>query len=313
LRIEDSPLLAAGSFNIGLSLVGFIPGSMINDGMQKVRQLIFDHVPPVLTDILGQVNKVLYRGAEYQCPLCLSDLRSFMPLPREFRTTLEIRGLMFTLADFETLNADNYLCPVCRCADRDRLSALFLKRVPHELQKNKTLIHFAPERALSSFLRRNFSFSYRTADLFRKDVDDRVDISRMGTYAASSVDCFICSHVLEHVQDDARAVRELHRILKPTGWGIILAPIIPNLAKTYEDPSKTTETERLHHFGQKDHLRVYGKTDFIDLLKSAGFHVSQLGAQFFGGDTLERHGISKQSCLYVVHKTTGLPIAEGPS
>ena len=286
---------------------------MINDGMKKVRQLIFDHVPPVLTDILGQVNKVLYRGAVYQCPLCLSKLRSFLPLPHEFKITLEIQGRRFTFADFETLNADNYLCPVCRCADRDRLSALFLKRVPHELQKNKTLLHFAPERALSSFLRKTFSFSYRTADLFRKDVDDRVDISRMNTYAASSVDCFICSHVLEHVQDDTRAVRELYRILKPTGWGIVLAPIIRDLARTHEDPSITTESERLRHFGQKDHLRVYGKTDFIDLLKSAGFTVSQLGAEFFGGDTLKRHGISTQSFLYVVHKTPELPIAEGSS
>ena len=281
--------------------------------MQKMKQIIFDHVPPVLTDLLGQVNKVLYRGSKYQCPLCLSDLRSFLPLPREFRVTLELQGRRFTASDFETLNIEHYLCPVCRCADRDRLSALFLIRVPRELQKNKTLLHFAPERALSSFLRRNFGYSYRTADLLRKDVDDRVDISRLDTYAASSTDCFICSHVLEHVEDDTRAVRELYRILKPTGWGIILAPIIPDLVRTHEDPSKTTESERLHHFGQKDHLRVYGKTDFINLLKSAGFKVSQLSAEFFGGDTLERHGISKRSCLYVVHKTPELAIAEGSS
>jgi predicted SAM-dependent methyltransferase len=274
--------------------------------MQKVRQFIFDHVPPVLTDILGRVNKVLYRGSVYQCPLCLSDLRSFQPLPREFQVTLDIRGSRFTFADFETLNSGNYLCPVCRCADRDRLSALFLKMVPRDLQTNRTLLHFAPERALSSFLRRNFGYTYRTADLLRRDVDDRVDISRMDRYEASSVDFFICSHVLEHVRDDAAAVRELYRVLKPVGLGIILAPIIPDLDRTYEDPSKTTETERLQHFGQKDHLRVYGKADFIELLKSAGFQVSQLGAGFFGGDALERHGIAQQSCLYVVHKTPEL-------
>lgn len=281
--------------------------------MQIVRQLIFDHVPLVFTDILGQVNKVLYRGSAYQCPLCLSNLRSFLPLPSEFRISLEIEGRRLSASDFETLNVENYLCPVCRCADRDRLSALFLKRVPRELQKNKTLIHFAPERALSSFLSKNFSYSYRTADLFRKDVDDRVDISLMDKYASSSVDCFICSHVLEHVQNHAAAVSELFRVLKPAGWGIILAPIIPELARTYEDPSKTTELERLQHFGQKDHLRVYGKTDFVNLLKSAGFQVSQLGAQFFGGSALERHGIAKRSCLYIVHKTAELTIAEGSS
>ncbi len=281
--------------------------------MQKVRKFIFDHVPPIFTDILGRINKVRYRGLKYQCPLCLSSLKSFLPLPREFMIKLEIQGRRFTASDFETLNIENYLCPVCRCADRDRLSALLLKRVPRDMQANRTLLHFAPERALSAFLRKNFNYSYRTADLLRKDVDDRVDISHMDTYATSSVDCFICSHVLEHVQDDTSAVRELYRILKPTGWGIILTPIIPALAGTYEDLSKTTESERLRHFGQKDHLRVYGKTDFIDLLKNTGFKVSQLGAEFFGGDTLERHGISNRSCLYIVHKTPELTIAEGAS
>ncbi|HXY53892.1 MAG TPA: methyltransferase domain-containing protein [Nitrospirota bacterium] len=275
-----------------------------------MKQLISDHVPQVLKDILGQVNKVLYRGAKYKCPLCLNNLRSFLPLPSEFRIALEIQGRRFTASDFETLNVDEYLCPVCRCADRDRLSALFLKRLPKEPQSKKTLLHFAPERALSFYLRRNFRYSYRTADLFRKDVDDRVDISRMDNYATSSIDCFICSHVLEHVQDDASAVKELFRILKPTGWGILLAPIIPDLARTYEDPSKTTEMERLQYFGQKDHLRVYGKTDFINLLKAAGFKVSQLGAKFFGENELERHGIAKRSCLYVVHKTPELAFAE---
>ena len=283
----------------------------LDNDMQKVKQLIFDHVPSVFTDILGHVNKFLYWGSKYKCPLCLNNLRSFLPLPSEFRITVEILGRRFTASDFETLNVDNYLCPVCRCADRDRLSALFLKRIPRELQAKRMLLHFAPERALSSFLRKNFVYSYRTADLFRKDVDDRVDIARMSNYDGASVDCFICSHVLEHVPDDTLAVRELYRVLKPTGWGVILVPIIPELAQTYEDPSKTTETERLQHFGQKDHLRVYGKTDFINRLKSSGFQVSQLGAEFFGGDLLERHGISNRSCLYVVHKTPALIITEG--
>jgi predicted SAM-dependent methyltransferase len=283
----------------------------MNRTMQTLKQLVLGKVPPVFADILGQINKVLYRGAEYQCPLCMSSLKSFLTLPREFRITLEIRGRRFTATDFETLNVNNYLCPVCRCADRDRLSALFLKKIPRNIQFKRMLLHFAPERALSSFLRKNFVYSYRTADLFRKDVDDRVDIERMSNYDGASVDCFICSHVLEHVPDDALAVRELYRVLKPTGWGIIMAPIIPDLAQTYEDPSKKTETERLQHFGQKDHLRVYGKTDFINRLKSSGFQVSQLGAEFFGGDLLERHGISNRSCLYVVHKTPALIITEG--
>lgn len=284
-------------------------GALMARRLQSLRRLIFNHVPPVLTDLLGRFNKIIYRGTDYRCPICLSNLKSFLPLPREFRITLEIGGQTFTASDFETLNVENYLCPVCRCSDRDRLFALFLKRISENFQTNRKLIHFAPERALSSFLKRNFKYSYKTADLHRKDVDDRVDISKMDHYESDSVDCFICSHILEHVQAETMALKELYRILKPSGWGILIVPVLPDLAETYEDPSKKTEEERLRHFGQKDHQRVYGKNHYLIKLRSAGFHVSPLGADFFGEDLLKRHGISVRSCLYVVHKTTELMIA----
>src|SRR5512139_2677189 len=100
--------------------------------MQTLRQLVFDNVPPIFTNILGQINKVLYRGLKYQCPLCMSNLESFLPLPGQFRVTLKIRGQTFTTANFETLNVENYLCPVCRCSDRDRLIALYLNGLEGE-------------------------------------------------------------------------------------------------------------------------------------------------------------------------------------
>ena len=85
-----------------------------------------------------------------------------------------------------------------------------------------------------------------------------------------------------------------------------MVPIISDLAQTYEDSSKRTEGERLKYFGQKDHLRVYGKSDFINQLKNSGFFVCQLGVDFFGSHVLKYHGISVKSCLYVVSKTNQL-------
>jgi hypothetical protein len=270
--------------------------------MQKVKQFVFDHVPSFFTDILGRVNKVLYRGSTYQCPLCMSNLKSFLPLPREFRITLEIEGRRFTASDFETLNVDNYLCPVCRCSDRDRLIALYLKRLTNEHATRKRLLHFAPERSLSGYLRNIAFYDYRTVDLHMKNVDEKVDITRMVTYHDNSLDCFICSHILEHVPDDAQALRELFRILKPGGWGIVMAPILLGLDRSYEDLSKTTPQERLEHFGQEDHVRVYAKGDFIRRPENAGFSVAQLGVDFFGADSMRRSGINERSCLYVLGK-----------
>ncbi len=253
-------------------------------------------------DFLGRINKVLYRGTDYECPLCASSLRSFLPLPGQFRIALKIRGRSFTALDFETLNVDNYLCPVCRCSDRDRLVALYLHRLTKGRPAREKLLHFAPERSLSRYLRRIGLYEYRTADLRMKDVDDRVDITRMTSYNDNSLDCFICSHILEHVPDDAQAMRELFRILKPGGWGIVMTPILAGLDGSYEDISKAAPEERLEHFGQKDHVRVYAKGDFIRRLENAGFGVTQVGADFLGADTMRRSGVGEKSCLYVLTK-----------
>jgi predicted SAM-dependent methyltransferase len=120
-----------------------------------------------------------------------------------------------------------------------------------------------------------------------KDVDDRVDITNMSLYATGSIDCFICSHVLEHIPDDTKALQELFRILNLSGWGIVMAPLLPDLDKTYEDFSITTDEERRKFFGQEDHVRVYAKKEYINKLRHTGFIVHQLGVNDFGTDVLE--------------------------
>jgi ubiquinone/menaquinone biosynthesis C-methylase UbiE len=133
-------------------------------------------------------------------------------------------------------------------------------------------------------------------------VDDRIDITDMKVYANDSFDCFICSHVLEHVPDDRRAMGELFRVLKPGGWGIAMAPIVLGLAATIEDANVSDPSERVRRFGQNDHLRLYARHDFIERLTQAGFNVSCLGFAHFGGDVLERNGIQQSAVLYICRK-----------
>lgn len=259
------------------------------------------HVLGCALSAVGVANKALYRGSEYECPICRSRLRAFLPLPRMFRTELEIGGRNYTARDFETLAVDDYQCPVCRAADRDRLAALFLRKVLTE-GAHGALLHFAPERALSRFLRRLPGYDYRTADLYMPGVDERVDITRIEGYEDGSVACFICSHVLEHVGRDREAMRELFRILRPGGWGIVMTPILKGLERTSEDPFVTDPEERIRRFGQGDHVRVYAKADFVRRLEEAGFRVEQIGIASFGADVFRRAGIDPGSCLYVVGK-----------
>jgi predicted SAM-dependent methyltransferase len=89
-------------------------------------------------------------------------------------------------------------------------------------------------------------------------------------YPGESFDVIYCSHVLEHVTDDRRAMSEFHRVLRRSGWAILLVPIYDGL--TFEDPSIVDPQERLKAFGQDDHVRRYG-SDYVDRLRDAGFKV----------------------------------------
>lgn len=237
------------------------------------------------------------------CPVCGHDVNSFLPIPASLEETARRYGYPF-FGKGETVNTAEYSCPRCGASDRERLYALYLNETaasPH-FQHRSRLLHFAPEPALRDYILRLDCFAYRTADLLADGVDDHIDITDMATYGDSSFDTFICSHVLEHVANDRLALRELWRILKPGGWGILMAPIMVHLEHTLEDPAATTEAERWRLFGQGDHVRLYAKQDFLYRITSAGFDVEQFGAEHFGADTFTRYGITPGSILYIVRK-----------
>ena len=89
------------------------------------------------------------------------------------------------------------------------------------------------------------------------------------------MDVIICNHLLEHVEDDSRAMSELYRIMRPGGWGIMLVPEDRSRATTFEDDSITDREERTRLFGQYDHRRLYGR-DYDQRLERAGFIVERI-------------------------------------
>ena len=91
----------------------------------------------------------------------------------------------------------------------------------------------------------------------------------------ATYDAVLCVHVLEHVPDDAKALREIFRILKPGGWAILNPHMDLSLEKTFEDPSVTSPAERLRLFHQEDHYRVYGR-DITKRMAEAGFDAEMI-------------------------------------
>jgi ubiquinone/menaquinone biosynthesis C-methylase UbiE len=139
------------------------------------------------------------------------------------------------------------------------------------------MLHVAPERTFENLLQSHLGSGYLTADLYKSSAMIRMDITDID-YADDTFDVIYCSHVLEHIPDDRRAIRELHRVLKSDGWAILQVPITADI--TFEDPSITEPTDRLRLFGNKDHVRKYGP-DFVEMLKEAGFKVKVITASDF--------------------------------
>jgi ubiquinone/menaquinone biosynthesis C-methylase UbiE len=99
----------------------------------------------------------------------------------------------------------------------------------------------------------------------------------------SAFDAVICSHVLEHVLDDAAALSELRRITAPEGWCLVMVPLDLGREHTYEDPTMTDPQERKQVFWQHDHVRLYAP-DIGERLAMAGFHVERIRPRAEFGD-----------------------------
>lgn len=206
---------------------------------------------------------------------------------------------------FETLNYKNYSCPHCGSSDRNRLYALYLNERLDEKGRETARYNFldiAPDSALAVFIRSFDNISYRSVDLAMKGVDDIADITNLDIYSDNSFDIILCSHVLEHITDDRKALGELYRVLRPGGFAIIMAPVLLDLENDFEDNTITTVSGRWKYFGQDDHVRIYSKEGLCNKMKEAGFVVKQLGIDHFGEQIFEKNGIGRKAVLYIAEK-----------
>lgn len=211
-----------------------------------------------------------YRGTGRWCPVCRKSARAF----REY-------------GDPPRRDA---ICPHCGSVERHRLAWLFFEQRTDLFDRRpKRMLHVAPELCFQRRLRTRIGRGYLSADLESPRAAVRMDVMDI-QYPDESFDVILCSHVLEHVSDDRRAMRELHRVLKLDGWAVLLVPITAE--STFEDPAITDPAERMRLFGQEDHVRRYGP-DYVDRLREAGFEVAVTTVQDLATpDEAERMGLT---------------------
>ena len=190
------------------------------------------------------------RGAQAECPCCSATFELFRHYSGRPRAA----------------------CPNCGARERHRALWLYLRDEVVVRRVPWTMLHFAPEPEISEKLREVGALTYTTADLEPGRADEAFDITAI-PHPEGSFDLVLISHVLEHVPHDERALAEIFRILTPGGRAILQHPIRYRSPTTYEDFSITSEADRATHFGQFDHVRVYGR-DFIERVRRAGFAVT---------------------------------------
>lgn len=184
----------------------------------------------------------------------------------------------------------NVLAPGTFSLERHRLLWLFLKNKTDFFTAPKNVLHMAPEQCFLDLFRKQKNLKYVTADLYSPLADVKADICNL-PFKENEFDVIFCNHVLEHINDDVKAMSELYRVLKPGGMGIFQIPQDLLLENTYEDFSITSSKERAKHFGQYDHVRIYGK-DYFERLRSVGFIVEEVNYSA----TLSKNEIEKY-CL----------------
>jgi SAM-dependent methyltransferase len=252
----------------------------------KLFKVILNTIPrPILIKVSYWVRPIIswyLKGNTYTDPIDGKKFRKFLPYGYGEQRP-------------------NVLSPSTFSLERHRLIWLYLKNETDFFSAPKKVLHIAPEQCFLKLFKKQKNLSYTSADLYSPIADVKADICDL-PFNDNVFDVVFCNHVLEHIEDDTKAISELYRVLKPGGLGIFQIPQDLSLAKTYEDFSITSSKDRKKHFGQYDHVRVYGK-DYFDRLRAVGFKVHEIDySKTLSEDSIIKYCLVKGEILPVCTK-----------
>jgi SAM-dependent methyltransferase len=221
------------------------------------------------------------RGNSYTDPIDNRSFRKFLPYGYENQR-------------------ENVLSPSTLSLERHRLLWLYLKNETDFFTTKKKVLHMAPEQCFVNRFK-DLGHEYITADLNSPIADIRANITDL-PFEENTFDIIFCNHVLEHIQDDTKAMKELYRVMKKGGMGVFQIPQDLNRETTFEDNSITDKKERAKIFGQYDHVRIYG-LDYFTKLRSIGFKVDEVNySQKISSELSRRYRLMEGELLPVVFK-----------
>ncbi|NSW44269.1 MAG: class I SAM-dependent methyltransferase [Bacteroidales bacterium] len=253
--------------------------------MKKLIKFVVKHIPRPylikLSKLFSIIVRPFYIGNRHQCTICGKRFRKFLP--------------------YGNKGADNRLCPYCLSLERHRLLWLYLQQNTQLFTKNLSMLHIAPEQPFINRFKKLKNLNYTTADLESPIADVKMDIRHM-PFNDNSFDVLMCNHVLEHIDDDIKAMKEIYRVLKSGGIAILQVPIDRNRNNTFEDETITDRATREKIFGQYDHVRVYG-LDYAQRLRSVGFSVDENWfVKKFSDQEINYYRLDPNEAIYIAYK-----------
>ena len=234
---------------------------------------------------------------EPECPLCNFKTKKFLPggLNKEVLKKYKVIGAGFR---------KNKFCPKCGSKDRERHLYLYIK-LRERFFSNKKLIkvlHIAPEKCLSKKIKKMKNSDYYAIDLNELLGSVKMDIKNMN-FNNDYFDYIICLHVLEHIEDDVKAMKELFRVLKKNGILFLMVPFSLTIKSSIEDKKIKSPNEREKKFGQADHIRIYSKKDFLERLNKSGFKISEESLdKLYGKEIIRKYALIKGEKIFVCKK-----------
>ena len=254
--------------------------------MKKLFKIVLNSIPrPILIRLSYVVRPVLalfLKGNRFTDPIDGKSFRTFLPYGYGHQR-------------------NNVLSPSTLSLERHRLLWLYLQNETDFFTKELKVLHFAPEQAFYKRFRKQKNLQYTTTDLESPLADVKADICNL-PFEDNSFDFILCNHVLEHIQNDKKAMQELYRILKPGGIGIFQIPQDLNREFTFEDNSIVDKAERARIFGQYDHVRVYGR-DYFDKLRAIGFKVDEVDyTKKLSANLIEKYCLAPGEIIPVCYK-----------
>jgi SAM-dependent methyltransferase len=252
--------------------------------MKSLISLIIRYIPRKYLQLVShfflRIVAIFYKGNSVNCNVCDHSFRKFLPYGRKAR--------------------ENALCPNCLALERHRLMWLFLEKETDFFTSKLKVLHIAPELCFIDRMEALPNLEYITADLESPLAKVKMDVHQI-PFGENTFDVVFCNHVLEHVADDILACSEINRVLKKDGWGIIQSPVY-DLEQTFEDKTVTDPVEREKLFGQRDHVRKYGK-DYAKRLSRSGLKVNEnLFVKNLPKSLIAKHALPENEVIYYCEK-----------